>query len=461
MKKLPILLLALTVGMMTPIQVAYAAREREQRITDDVADEGMEQRKTTELPVLNKLEPMLIFRSIKPRDGLIDFEIASPTGKEWRIQRVWLAAFDYEGGWTEVEVDEQLSAWTELEADWAKATKEQSLTNMALWSFATVAFTIDKSTLRYDLTTMNLPDILYYAVEFKDEKGEEEGPIWVRGKIDYRGCAHARSFLEGETETCVAQVDEQSGTVKYWPSEAQEDEEVVTWEEEWRLVLAERLAEVEVELDRLVPEELLPESLEWVLGQQEDKLTAIEELLAKATGVNEEVKGAERLREKIAALRKTGSEIDTGAGPEAGSGSGSGVGVGSGTSSGAGVGTGTGADEGSNGDGSGVEGSLGENANGLGALEAEDGGYRDTMIGAGDVDLIEDGAGMENTIGVAVLAEDAEEVSATDASETEVPKLGGAKAERNWLWWVTGMAAVLSLFFVVVLKRKQGKDRQR
>lgn len=452
MKKLPVLLLALTAGTMAPVQTVCALEEWNVARQNTEMDEPVKQGTAAELPVLNALDQRFIIQTMKPREGEINLEIISPAGKEWQIRRVWFATLDYEGGWTEAEVDKRLDEWTELDAEWAKVTKEQPLENMSLWSFATVLLTIGESKLQYDLTTVNLLDVLYYAAEFEDLEGKEDGPIWVRGKIDYRGCAHAKSFLEGETGLCVAQIDKQEGTVKYWPDEAQADEQVVTWEEEWRLVLAERLTEVETVLNELAPSELSPATLEWILGQQEEKLTSIEKLLSKAVGVSGEIKEAKRLRAKIAALRNW----------ESGNGSGSSGGTGSGPA-GNGVGSG---EEGGNGASSEVEGGLGSGMNGSdavggGADNSGSGGVSGVIAASGvaiaGAEAIEDGLVGDN-IGVTVPVENNGEA---DAVAVEVPKLGGAKAERGWLWWVAGVAMALSLFFVAVLKRKQGKDRQR
>ena len=460
MKKLPVLLLILTLAV-TPVQEIYAletdmgtdALEAE---VDTV--EAEEQRVATEWPVLNDFDARFHIQVIKPREGVIEVEMDSPIGRELQIQRVWVASMDYESGWTEAEVDALLEDWTELEAEWTKVAKEQVLSNMGLHSYATIPLTIGSSRLQYDLTEVNLPDILYYAAEFKDLANEGAEPIWVRGKADYRGCVHASGFQNWETGICMEVVDREQGTVKYLPSigwDLFEEEEVVTWEEEWWSTLAGRLGNIGVVLDGLamIPE-MSEEALDWSLTQEEGKLTVIEGLLAKAAGVEDEVMEAAILRERIAGMREAGGddedsggtdfEGDTGNGSEGDS------------ENGAGVGSDTEVDAGNSDDmDSDLVGDSGftssDSIDGVG--NGVSGG--ETFIG--EIYGVKDAGGevvAENNTEKAEVddRDDSEEVI-----EVEVPKLGEVRAERGWLWWVVAAVGALSLALVAILKRRSSE----
>ncbi len=461
MKKLPVLLLILTLAV-TPVQEIYAL---ETDMGTDALEaevdtaEATEQRTTTEWPVLNDFDARFHIQVIKPREGVIEVEMDSPIGQEIQIQRAWVASMDYENGWTEAEVDALLEDWTELEAEWAKVAKEQVLSNMGLHSYATIPLTIGNSRLQYDLTEVNLSDILYYAAEFKDLANEGAEPIWVRGKVDYRGCVHASGFQNWGTGTCMEVVDREQGTVKYLPSigwDLFEEEEVATWEEEWRSTLAGRLDDIGVVLDGLamIPE-MSEEALDWSLTQEEGKLTVIEELLAKAAGVEAEIMEAAILRERIAGMRKIGDNDNEGSG---------------------------GADfEGDTGDGF-----EGDSGNGTGAgsdMEVDAGGSDDTdgdLIGdsgfagsdsidgvgngvSGGETFIEEISGVKDASGEGMADNNTEKAEVDDrddreeAIEVEVPKLGEVRAERGWLWWVVAAAGVLSLALVAILKRRSSE----
>lgn len=455
MKKLSVLLLILTLVNLMPANVVSALEVGEgQSMVDRV-----EQRATTELPVVHELDQRMHIQAIKPREGLVDIEVTSLIGEQLQAQRIWLATFDYESGWTEEEVDGMLDDWTTLEMDWTKATKEQLFTDALSHFYVTMALTVEGTRLQYDLTVMNLPDVLYYAVEFKDLMNEDAETFWLRGKVDYRGCAHAQRFREGQTGTCAEMVDWNAGTVKYWAEESTEDEEVVTWEEEWRLVLAGRISAVGVVLDGLAMVPDLPkESLAQGLAYEEEKLTKIEALLAKATGVEEEIVEVGRLRERMAKMLNDSSE-----GVEDGSSNGSG----SGTSSddGSGVDSEIIGDDGdlSSGAGFGSNGNLDSNPdfieNVVSDLGSPDFGdlvfsnNSDAANGSGEAanGAVGDEEGPNEDSGLA------NEVKATEA-DVEVPKLGGVKVDMGgWIWWTMGLSGAAALFIVVVLKRKQRK----
>lgn len=460
MKKLSVLLLILTLASAMPVNRVSALETGEER------GEAIEAstRATTELPVVHELDQRMHIQRISPREGLVEIEMMSPMDEQLQVQRVWFATMDYEKGWTEAEVDNLLDDWTTLETEWTKVTKEQPFTDAPLHFYRTISLTIGESKLQYDLTAVNLPDVLYYATEFKDLENEAAGTFWVRGKVDYRGCVHAQRFRDWQTGACVEMTDWDAGTTKYWAADSTEDEEVVTWEEEWRLVLAGRLGEIGAVMDGLamVPD-LSKEALAQSLSYEAEKLTRVEALLAKATGVEEEVAEAGRLRERMAKMLN-GSSEETKNESSSGSSSGTLGGSGSGSLNVGDLGIGTGNEPGVSGEDAdsdvSLENGLGSDASfgagdlvgnlgspdfGSGSVLSDNnivGGSGETMEGA-----VGDGDGIEEASGVK-MAED----------ELEVPKLGGVKADGGgWIWWVMGISGALALFLGVALKRKQRK----
>lgn len=466
MRKLPVLLLTLILASAMPINVANALETGE----DQGAINGAEGRATTEVPVIYELDQRMHIQEIKPREGLVDIEVTIPIGEQLEAQRIWLATFDYENGWTEAEVDESLGDWTMLKADWTKAATERKFVNAASHFYATMALTIEGTRLQYDLTAMNLPDVLYYAAEFKDLADGDAETFWVRGKVDYRGCVHAQRFKEWQTGTCVEMVDWNTETTKYLAAGSIEDEEVVTWEEEWRSVLAGRISEVGVVLDGLAMMPDLPkEALAQSLAYEEEKLAQIETLLVKATGVEGEIAEAARLRERmVKMLNDTSTEVekdpsdggDAEGSAEGGAGASDGVGAGNGS----GV-SGNGPDNDFDGgldSGFGSDDNFGSGSNSVGETVGD---LNSPVFSGVVVNSPEEVAGgkVEGLGGDEGGAEaDSETISKTEAGttevEVEVPRLGGMKANKNaWIWWVIGLSGALALFLAVVLKRKQRK----
>lgn len=331
---------------------------------------------------------------------------------------------------------------------------------MALKSYATLGLTIGTSTLRYNLTTVNLLDVIYYAAEFEDLDDESGERVWVRGKADYRGCVHATEFATVEATTCTQALNTEAGTLRYLAKGASGEEEVVTWEEEWRQTLAGRLDEIEAVVERMEGEE---EAMEWELDYEEEKLAGVERLLEKATGVDDEVARAEALWKRLAKLR-VGEEDNGGEG-------GAGTGVGGGA--GSGVGSGAGGVNGGSAEATEVVGDAGSDAEegnsaGSGEVwEERPGEGGDTVVGSVMTGVAvgqSAGSGGEMPGGEAAIDGDAvtgmTEVKAEAGEEAEIPKLGGVKAQRGWIWWAAGLSGAMVLFLLLGWKKKQRKDGQ-
>lgn len=478
MQKIPIFLSTLALTTAVPL-VGLEGLDGMGGLVDvgrGLSGEGLlgEGRRTTELPVDNPYDPLFHIWMIDPVSGTVDVEMNSPAGRRLQVRKIWLATVDYENGWTEAEVDERLDGWTELKADWTRVTKEKELTNMALKSYATLGLTIGTSTLRYNLATVNLLDVIYYAAEFEDLDDESGERVWVRGKADYRGCVHATEFATAEATTCTQALNTEAGTLRYLAKGASGEEEVVTWEEEWRQTLAGRLDEIEAVVERMEGEE---EAMEWELDYEEEKLAGVERLLGKATGVDDEVARAEDLRERLAKLRAgeedNGDEGDSGDGPVGGAGIWVGGGAGSGGSSGAGGVSGGSAEVTEVVGDSGSDAEEGDSAESGEVWEERPSEGGDAVVGSAMTGVAAGqgaGSGGEMLGGEAAIDDDAvtgmteakaeagEEAEVGD--EAEIPKLGGAKARREWIWWAAGLSGAMVLFLLLGWKRKQRKDGQ-
>jgi hypothetical protein len=189
------------------------------------------------------------------------------------------------------------------------------------------------------------------------------------------------------------------------------------------------------------------------LTQEEGKLAAVEGLLAKAAGVEDEVMEAVILRERIAGMRKiwdnegsggTDFEGDTGGGSEGDS------------ENGAGVGSDTEVDADNSDD---TDSDLISNSGFAGSDSIDGVG---SGVSGGET-FIEEISGAEDAGGEGMADNNTEKAEVDDrddneeAIEIEVPKLGEVRAERGWLWWVVAAAGALSLVLVAILKRRSSE----
>lgn len=184
-----------------------------------------------------------------------------------RPQRAMIVVRDYESGVSEAEADQRAHTLGVGDDTWYRTFLDTR----------TVSANNYMSGSGYQLRE-NLSDILYFALQFgeiiTDASGKKtlENVYWVRGKIDYRKCIHSELF-DAETMVCTVKVNRLAQTAMLaaisdgdwllFP----EDEKVMTWEEEWRKVLAVKIANLNTQLTHM--KEQLP-----VVGATLDQMAA-------------------------------------------------------------------------------------------------------------------------------------------------------------------------------------------
>lgn len=168
-----------------------------------------------------------------------------------RAQRALIVMRDYEAGVTEAEANERSKTLGVSDEGWY-----QTLVNNK-----TVAATNYAPIKDYDLKN-NLSDVLYFAIQFgeltTDENGKKvlQNEYWVRGKVDYRKCIHSDLF-DAETMVCAMRINNNAKTAVLAAIENgewvmfPEDERVITWEEEWKLALKDKIAGLNTQLKHM------------------------------------------------------------------------------------------------------------------------------------------------------------------------------------------------------------------
>lgn len=199
---------------------------------------------------INDTDAYLKMNLIKYKDGMASGTVSVPEDGDWYIKRIIVAYMNFNQGVSEEEADANLATLNEVNNDnWVVVSKYE---NYVWTERRTQDITLNRAQTGKDVFA-NKSDILYFAVEFGTITDEKWGETqWSRGKIDYRACVHSSVFDE-EMMNC-ARVD-YDGAGKYVPQmksngtlvDVPENEEVITWKEEWRDVILARYEAVQNE----------------------------------------------------------------------------------------------------------------------------------------------------------------------------------------------------------------------
>ena len=175
--------------------------------------------------------------------------------KERAMRRLILVYYDYENGVTEEVADQRLATLGEDDyTDWAVRLAYKEM-NLAEHPHLTNLTGFD---VEFEVEMLeNRTDLIYYAVEYGvptlTEDGETEWTEteWLRGKLDYRQCVHSVDFdlnLVGSAPTCMTKLVEPGKNAVWTIGVQDKNEQVITWDEEWREIQYERLAAIVQEL---------------------------------------------------------------------------------------------------------------------------------------------------------------------------------------------------------------------
>jgi len=142
--------------------------------------------------------------------GQLNWEFQYQDAEGRTFSRYVMASHNFMGGVTEAEADQKLATlgttnwndWTNWRVDYA-ARDGHFVPGTKLG--ATIAM---GNPLR-----MNQSDIIYYAFEYKNWDNPSVKPVWYRGKLDYRACAHTPDIESRYGMTCKISLD--SATNRY------------------------------------------------------------------------------------------------------------------------------------------------------------------------------------------------------------------------------------------------------
>ena len=261
--------------------------------------------------------PYFEMRHLFPTLNLVAVETRMAT-KERAMRRLVLVYYDYENGVTEEVADQRLATLGEDDyTDWAVRLAYKEM-NLADHPYLTNLTGFD---VEFEVEMLeNRTDLIYYAVEYGvptlTEDGETEWTEteWLRGKLDYRQCVHSVDFdlnLVGSAPTCMTKLVEPGKNAVWTIGVQDKNEQVITWDEEWREIQYKRLAAIVQELAT------------WVTEWDEEEVRAmlarlgkLETTLAVANGVEDLLVVERALTEWLQEWLDEQTEEEAGSGDE-------------------------------------------------------------------------------------------------------------------------------------------------
>lgn len=269
MKKIPLVLsgLVLTTSNINLTTAVLASDQENQGQTTGVMEETLDSLTPRTMllsggttirsdhATLNPYEhqDQISFTRIDPTADKVTFELYG-LNKGWKPQKIVIVQRDYENGVTEAEADRKFVNLTDAETDWGV----DLITN----TFTRPATSNTYATTSGHKLADNKTDIIYYAIQFAEETVGDSGEsqlsnaYWLRGKIDYRHCVHS-SVYDSATMACYLMTNDDARTANYQPIKSgilitmPENEVVMTWDEEWRMILFQRVDEIRQKLQLL------------------------------------------------------------------------------------------------------------------------------------------------------------------------------------------------------------------
>lgn len=293
MKKLPVLLSTLTVAASLTGGMSTILTQERAWALEDVTQTNRENIYSNELSVLAKY---VQFEWFDFGANLLRVETggtANSTGI--RAQKLVVAYRDFENGVTEEE------------ADMAARTLGESASTDLLTLVEAVqpAQGNTLKPLKGKKLTDNLTDIIYFAVQFGHENADKnlEDEYWVRGKLDYRNCIHSTVF---EPENMLCTRDTSTGVVQFLPATQNgdwvtvpSDDQVITWETEWKKEVERRLAVMDEWLQHIKTELPDTDSTLYLMGKELAQLQLSTSKLENMAEVDQKMLNLEQTLQEV------------------------------------------------------------------------------------------------------------------------------------------------------------------
>lgn len=406
--------------------------------------------------ITNQGVPGLKFDELELGMGQLSWNFEGPDSEGRTFSRYIMAGLNYQNGATEAEADAALTnlggssdgIWTSWKTDF-KARENKYVDGKKL--FATIAWG--------NPFELNMPDLIYYAFEFRNWNDSTVEPVWYRGKIDYRSCVHDPGIRAVYGNTCTFSFDAGANRYNITPNGG-----TLSYEEELiELGREQYLDRVRSEIEELEKRKqdgdegyrdyiddansALTEAKKWI-----EQIHATEGLAGEITDLEQRI---EKLRQTETVPPTTGDNDENGGGDDNKNDGDDNTGNAGGAGSAGGADAGSGK----------IENNLGELNRGGSEVVGKIASTASTgkkvvfHLGNGKTESTESSAkeGSPETIG------DIDDRSGTDSNqsgEVELPKLGN---EEPWLkrnLWVLLLPVVAIGFLILILVKRRRDDEE-
>ena len=181
--------------------------------------------------VANQNVAGLNFTKLNLATGQLDWDFQYQDDEGRVFSRYVMASLNFMGGITEAEADRNLAtlgesdnwAWvnwlTSYDARDGRYTKGESLGATLAWG---------------DMFKNNQSDLVYYAIQYKNWDDPTVEPVWYRGKLDYRSCAHTPNIESTYQSMCQISLDPITNQYVFTPSDG-----TLSYEDEMAQILRE------------------------------------------------------------------------------------------------------------------------------------------------------------------------------------------------------------------------------
>lgn len=154
--------------------------------------------------VANENVAGLNFKQLNLATGQIKWDFQYQDNEGRTFSRYIMTSLNYMSGVTEEEADRQLATLGESKFDdWTTWRTTYSASDASFTSGTTLGATLAWG----EVLKNNKSDLVYYAIQYKNWDDPSVEPVWYRGKIDYRSCAHSPNIESTYGMICQFSLD--------------------------------------------------------------------------------------------------------------------------------------------------------------------------------------------------------------------------------------------------------------
>ncbi len=183
--------------------------------TNLMAERVALEQKSSASVVANQNVAGLNFTELNLAMGQLNWEFQYHDNEGRTFSRYVIASLNFLDGVTEAEADQNLATLGEADWDtWTNWRVDYDARDDRYGEGAKLSANIAWG----DPLQFNQSDLIYYAVQYKNWNDPSVAPVWYRGKLDYRSCAHDPNLETTYQKTCKIALDSSTNQYVITPS---------------------------------------------------------------------------------------------------------------------------------------------------------------------------------------------------------------------------------------------------